>query len=133
MCTLWLVVSPWDLGGWGWGDGQFMLFLLLGCKPVPYILFLAPSLGTLCSVQWMAVSIHFCICQALTEPLRRQLYQAPVSKHLLASTVVSGFGDCIWDGSLGGSVSGWSFLQDDILNFHSLPAEFLMFLFLIAE
>jgi hypothetical protein len=27
----------------------------------------------------MAVSIHFCICQALAEPLRRQLYQAPVS------------------------------------------------------
>jgi hypothetical protein len=38
------------------------------------------------------VNIHFCICQALAEPLRRQLYQAPVSKHLLASTIVSGFG-----------------------------------------
>jgi hypothetical protein len=49
----------------------------------------------------MAVSIHFCICQVLAEPLRRQLYQVPVSKHLLASTIVSGFGDCIWDGSPG--------------------------------
>ena len=45
------------------------------------------------------------------EPLRRQLYQAPVSKHLLASTIVSGFGNCIWDGSPGGAVSGWPFLQ----------------------
>jgi hypothetical protein len=28
-----------------------------------------------------------------------QLYQAPVSKHLLESTVLSGFGDCTLDGS----------------------------------
>jgi hypothetical protein len=28
---------------------------------VPWVLSLALSLGTLCSVQWMAVSIHFCI------------------------------------------------------------------------
>jgi hypothetical protein len=47
----------------------------------------------------MAVSIHFCICQAQAEPFRRQLYQAPVSKHLLASTIMSGFGDCKLDGS----------------------------------
>ena len=44
-----------------------------------WVVSLAPSLGTLCSVQWLAVSIHFCICQALAEPLKRQLYQAPVS------------------------------------------------------
>jgi hypothetical protein len=50
----------------------------------PWVLSLALSLGTLCSVQWMAVSIHFCICQALAEPLRRQLYQTSVSKPLLA-------------------------------------------------
>jgi hypothetical protein len=30
-------------------------------------------LGTLCSVQWMSVSIHFCICHALAKTLRRQL------------------------------------------------------------
>jgi hypothetical protein len=46
----------------------------------PWLLSLAPSLGTLCSVQWMIVSIHFCICQALADTLRRQLYQAPVSR-----------------------------------------------------
>ena len=77
----------------------------------PWVLSLAPPLETLCSVQWLAVCIYLCICQALAKPLRRQLYQAPVSKHLLASTIVSGFGDCIWDGSPGGAVSGWSFLQ----------------------
>jgi hypothetical protein len=31
----------------------------------PWVLFLAPSLGALCSVQYMTVNIHFCICQAL--------------------------------------------------------------------
>jgi hypothetical protein len=80
----------------------------------PWVLSLAPPLGTLCFVQWMAVSIHFCICQALAEPLRRQLYQAHVSKLLLASTIVSGFGDCIWDGSPGGAVSGWSSLPSQL-------------------
>jgi hypothetical protein len=64
----------------------------------PWVLSLAPSLGTLCSIQWMSVSIHFCICQALAEPLGRQLYQASVSNHLLAFTIVSGFGGCLWDG-----------------------------------
>ena len=52
----------------------------MGLQPPsgPWVLSLAPSLGTLCSVQWMAVSICFCNCQALAEPLRRQLYQALV-------------------------------------------------------
>ena len=75
----------------------------------PWVLSLVPSLGTLCSIQWMILSIHFCICQALAEPLRRQLYQAPVSKLLLA--IVSGFGGCLWDRSPSGAVSEWSFLQ----------------------
>jgi hypothetical protein len=56
----------------------------LQAPSAPWVLSLPPPLGTLCSVQWIAVSIHFCICQALAEPLRRQLYQAPVSKHMLA-------------------------------------------------
>jgi hypothetical protein len=61
------------------------------------------------SMQWLAASICFCICKALGGPLRRQLYQAPVSKHFLESTIVSEFGDCIWDESPGRIVSGWSF------------------------
>jgi hypothetical protein len=31
----------------------------------PWILSLAPSLGTLCSIQWITLSTHFCNCQAL--------------------------------------------------------------------
>ena len=77
----------------------------------PSVLPLTPPLGSLCSVQWLTVSIWICIGQDLAEPLRRQLYQAPVSKHFLASAIVSGFGVCMWDGSPGGAVSGWPFLQ----------------------
>ena len=73
----------------------------------PWLLSLAPSLGTLCSVQWMAVSIHFFFCQALAEPLRRQQYQAPISKLFLASTILFVFGGCLWHGSPGGAVSGF--------------------------
>ena len=52
-----------------------------------------------------------CIWKALEGPLRRQLYQGPFSMHYLASTIVLGFGDCIWDKFPGGTVSGWSFLK----------------------
>jgi hypothetical protein len=83
---------------------------------VPWFLSLGPTLGTLCSVQLMAGSIHLCICQVLVEPLRRQLYQAPDSKYL-ASTIVSVFGECIWDGSPRGAVSGWPFLQSLLHSF----------------
>jgi hypothetical protein len=77
----------------------------------PSVLSLTPPLGSLCSVQWLAVSICLCICQALAEPLRRQLYQAPLSIHFLASTIVSGFGNCKWDEPPCWTVCGWPFLQ----------------------
>jgi hypothetical protein len=51
----------------------------------PCVLSLAPSLRTVCFIQSMTVSIHFCICQALAEPPRKQLSHAPVSRLLLAS------------------------------------------------
>ena len=43
---------------------------------------------------------------AVTEPLRRQLYQAHLSKYFLASTMVSGFDFCIYDEYQDGVVSG---------------------------
>ena len=49
--------------------------------------------SSLCSIWWLTSSICICIGQELAEPLRRKLYQAPVSKHFLASAIVSGFGD----------------------------------------
>ena len=65
----------------------------------------SPPLGTPWSVQWMAASIYLCIGQALAEPLRRQPYQAPVSMHFLASTIVSMFDDCVWAELPGGTGS----------------------------
>jgi hypothetical protein len=76
----------------------------------PWVLSLVHSLGTLCSIQWMAVKIYLGISQEL-ELLGRQLYQAPVSNLLLASAIVSGIGGCLWVVSPGRAVSGWSFLQ----------------------
>jgi hypothetical protein len=73
---------------------------------------LALSLETLCSFQWMTVSIYFCICQILAEPHKRQLYQTPVSRPLLASVILSEFGSYLWDGSLSGAVPGWSLPQN---------------------
>jgi hypothetical protein len=52
-----------------------------------------------------------CICKVLEGPLRRQPCQAPFSIHFLTSTIVSRFGNCIWDESPGGTVSGWHFLH----------------------
>ena len=83
--------------------------------------------GTLCSVQWLPESTHLCICQALAERLGRQPYQASISKHFPASTVASGFGSYIWDGSLGGTVSGWPFFTlCSILSLHICSCEYFV-------
>ena len=104
--------SPWELWGVGfWLVDIVVLPIGLQTPSARSVLSLTPPLGALRSVQWLAASIRLCICQALAEPFRRQLYQAPVSKHFLASTIVSRFGDCIWNGSSGGAASGWPFLQ----------------------
>jgi hypothetical protein len=57
----------------------------------------------------MAVSIHFCISQVLAEPLRRQLYQAPVSKLLLESAIVGLVVVYGMDPQVGQSLDGHSF------------------------
>jgi hypothetical protein len=79
--------------------------------------------GLPCSIQWLAETVHICICQALAEPLRRYLYQASISKHLLASTMESRFGVCIRDGSPGAAVSGWPILKSLL---HTLSPYFLL-------
>jgi hypothetical protein len=86
---------PRSSGGSGW---LILLFFLWGCKPFQLLHFpLTPQLGSPCLVRWLAASIYICICQTLSEPLRRQLYQAPASKYFSASAVVSWFGGCIPD------------------------------------
>jgi hypothetical protein len=88
-----------------------VLPMKLQTPSAPTVLALASPLGSPHLVQWLAAYICICVGQALAMPLRRQLYQAPVSKHFLASAIVSGFGVSRLNGSLGGAVSGWPFLQ----------------------
>jgi hypothetical protein len=97
--------SPWELLG-VWLVEIVVLPMGLQTPSAPSVLSLTPPLRTPCSVQWLAAIICLCICQNLAKPLRRQLYQAPVSKHLLVSTIVSVFGDWMWFGSRGGAASG---------------------------
>ena len=84
------IVLPYILLGWWHSAWEFwevwlvaIVVLPLGLQTpsAPSVLPLTPPLGTLHSLQWLALSIYLCICQALAEPLRRQLYQAPVSMH----------------------------------------------------
>jgi hypothetical protein len=109
-------VAPCVLFGWQFSTWELWRYWLvhivvlpmgLQTPSAPLVLFLAPSLWNLCSVQWMTVSLHFCICQALAEPLRRQLYQGPVSKYFMTPR----FRNCIWDLSPGGTASGWPILH----------------------
>jgi hypothetical protein len=102
---------PGGSGGGVWLVDIVVLPMGLQTPSTPSVLSLTPLLGTLHSVQCLAVSIRLCICKALVGPLRRQPYQASFSKHFFASTITSGFGGCIWDESPGGAVSGWPFLQ----------------------
>jgi len=127
-CTFWLVVySLGALGALvGWYCCSSYGLQTPSAQLVPSVLSLTPPLQTLCSIQWLAVSICLCICQTLAEPLRRQLYQVPVSKHFLASAILSGFGVCISDGFPGGAVSGRPFIQSLL---HTLSRYFLPWVF----
>jgi hypothetical protein len=112
----WSLVGPWELLEY-WLVHIVVPSMGLQFHSAPCVLSVASPLRTLCSFQWLAETICLCICQALAEHLRRQLYQAPVSKHLLASTIESRYGNCIGDGSLVGTTSGWYFL---LSLFHTL-------------
>jgi hypothetical protein len=87
-----------------------------------WVFSLAPSLGTLCSVQWMAVSIHFYICQALAEPLRllsASSYWHP--QQCLVLVFVYGMD------ALGSAFSGWSFLQSLLHTVSVIPSMGILF------
>jgi hypothetical protein len=80
---------PGSSGGTGW---LILLFFLRGCKPLQLLCpFSSSSMVNHVLIPMDGCEHHFCKALALAKPLRRELYQAPVSKHLLASTKVSGF------------------------------------------
>jgi hypothetical protein len=93
--------SPWEI--WGFWLVVIVVFLRVA---KPFSSYSLCPLGFSRSVQCIAVYIPICIDEALAEPLRGQPYQAPVSKSILASAIVSTFGVFGWGVSLGGAVSG---------------------------
>jgi hypothetical protein len=114
------VLFGWWFSSWGlWGYWLVhIVFPPMGLQAPwdPSVLSLAPPLGTLCLVQWLAENIHLYICQAQAEPLREQIYQAPVSKQFFTFTIftiVSGFCDCIWAGFPGGTISVCIWVQNN--------------------
>jgi hypothetical protein len=67
-----------------------------------WVLSLAPSLGTLWSIQWMAVSIYFCIGlrweQVLSSPLDTKLPSMPLTlqHYMIISKWLSWILGCEW-------------------------------------
>jgi hypothetical protein len=112
--------SPWEL--WGAGVGQVWLvdtvFLPMRCKPLqllqsfPELLHLGPCAQ---SKGWLQVSASEFV----------RLWNTAISdfvcKLFLESSIESGFGVCIWDGSPGRAVFGWSLLQSLLHNLSVLP------------
>ena len=98
----------WDLvpGSFRGPCWLILLFFLWGCNPLQLtFLALTSPLESLHSVQCLDVYIIICNGQALAETLRGQLHWAPVSKHFLASAIVSEFDVNRGEGSLGMAVS----------------------------
>jgi len=98
MSTLWWF-SPRELWGGGLVGWYCYSFYGIANSYSSLTHFSNSSMGTQFLVQWLVAGIYLCICHAMVESLKRQLYQAPVSMHFLASAIVPGFGDCIWHGS----------------------------------
>ena len=100
----------------------------MGLPPpsAPSVLSLTLSLRSPGSGQWLPVIICLCLCQVLAESLWIQLYQAYICKHFLASAIVFVFCVCIWDGSLGGAVSGWHYLKRLVEQLHKWQNELEM-------
>lgn len=88
MCILCLVV--YFLGASGVGGGVWSVHTVIpsmGLKTPQLLESLLQFLhqGTPNSVQWLAVSIYLCICQALAQSFWRQPYQVNISKHFPTS------------------------------------------------
>jgi hypothetical protein len=73
------------------------------------------------SVQWLGVSVSFCLSQLLGGPLRGKFCQDPVSKYIMASVIVSVLGvQATWDESQVGTVTGPPFLHSLFLSLEVL-------------
>ena len=73
---------------------DIVIYMVLQSPSATSVLPLALALGTLGSVQWLAMSICICVGKVLVEPPREQQYWAPVNKHFLVLAVVARFCVC---------------------------------------
>jgi len=73
----------------------------------PSVLPLVLALGSLGSAQRLKMSICIFLGWVLTGPIRREPYQTPVCKRILASAIVSGFGVYGWNRLEGGAYGDW--------------------------
>ena len=98
--------SLWEL----WVVQLVDIVLLIGLQfpSALSVLPLALPLESLGSVRWLVLSISIYTCQMLVESLRNS--HTGLLKQALLQQVL-GFGVCSWDGPLGGTASGWPFLQ----------------------
>jgi len=80
-----------------------LLFFLKGTNPFS---FFSPFSNHTIGIPVLSLMVTTSI-KAGAEPLRRHPYQVLVSKHFMASALVTGFDGCIWDGSPEGADSEW--------------------------
>jgi len=108
MCTLWRWLSPWELWGSGW---LVDIVVLKGLQTplAPSILSLTYLMGTLFSVEWLAASIHLCICHALAS---QETAMSGFCQHALL-----GIHNIVWVGWL--YVHGLDPRVGQVLNGHS--------------
>jgi hypothetical protein len=86
--TLWFMV--YSLGALGDPVSWYCSSMCLQSSLIPLVLALALLLESLSSVLWLSLSICICMGQVLVEPIRKQSFQDPVSKHFLVSAIVLG-------------------------------------------
>jgi hypothetical protein len=112
------------------GSGWLIVVLPMGLQaPSTPSVFSHTLLGTLHSVQWLAVSIRLCICKVLAGPIRKQLYQTPFSMHFLESTIVSGLITVYgMNTQVGQSLDGLSFSLCSTLYLHICSCEYFVLL-----
>ena len=72
VCSLVGGLVPGSSGGIWWVD-IVVPPMWLQTPSAPSVFSLTPPLGTLCSVPWLAASIHLCICQIPAEPGETEL------------------------------------------------------------